>query len=180
MKNLLIILSTISIILFGCSNSTDPDYNQYYDSLTGLDAKDAISLANDWHYSAPKIKTHVTTKEAIFEFPDGRVITKPLPNDSFYVAIAPYVNGTHACETHYPSSCDGEIKEKSVMVSATDENGNIVFNGSINTLKNGFFELWVPRNKNIKISISYNNMTGTETISTKDDSRTCITTIKLK
>ncbi len=180
MKNLNALLFLLGFLIVSCSNSTDPDYNQYYDSLTGLDAKAAISLANDWHYSAPKIKTHITTQEAVFEFPDGSVVKKALPTDSFYVAIAPYINGTHTCETHYPSSCDGEIKERTLNVNATDENGYVTFNGSINSLKNGFFELWLPRNKNIKISISYNNMIGTETISTKDDSRTCITTIKLK
>jgi len=167
-------------LLIGCSNSTDPDYNQYYDSLAGLDVKQSIALGNEWKFTAPKIKTHVTSQEAIFEFPSGRVIKKTIPIDSFYVAIAPYINTTHTCETHYPSSCDGEIKEKTLKVIVTDESTNILFNGNIKTLKNGFFELWLPRNKNIKIDIQYNSSIGTEIIPTKDDSRTCITTIKLE
>lgn len=178
-KNILKILLSV-IFLVSCSNSTDPDYNQYYDSLSNLDYKAAIAKGNEWHYSVPKIKTYVTTKEAVFEFPDGRVVKKSLPNDLFYMAVAPFVNGTHTCETHYPSSCDGEMKEKQFTVSAVDENENSVFNGNITSLKNGFIELWLPRNKNIKLSISYSGLNGTETLPTKDDSRTCITTIRLK
>ncbi|MBS4013344.1 MAG: CueP family metal-binding protein [Bacteroidetes bacterium] len=178
-KQISLTILLVSIII-GCSNSSDPDYNSYYDSLTNLSAKESIAKGNDWKFSAPKIKTHVTSSEAIFEFPDGRVVKKTLPTDSFYVAIAPFINGTHTCETHYPSSCDGEMKEQTVKVIVTDESTNILFNGNINTLKNGFFELWLPRNKNIKIDIQYNSSIGTEIIPTKDDSRTCITTIKLE
>lgn len=180
MKNLNALLFTLGFFIISCSNSTDPDYNQFYDSLTGIDAKAAIVLGNDWKDLAPKIKTHVTSTEVIFEFPDGRTVKKNLPTDSFYVAIAPYINNTHECSQHYPSSCDGEIKEQPVKVIASDESGNVLINNSINTMKNGFFELWLPRNKNVKIQIEYNSMKGEETIPTNNDSRTCITTIKLK
>ena len=180
MKYSIILITVFCSIFLGCSNSTDPDYNSYYDSLTNLSVKESIAKGNEWKFSAPKIKTHVTTSEAVFEFPDGRVVKKPLPSDSFYVGIAPYINGTHTCETHYPSSCDGEIKEQTVKLIASDESGKVLINNSINTMKNGFFELWLPRNKNVKIQIEYNSMKGEETIPTNNDSRTCITTIKLK
>lgn len=174
------VIFVISIIAISCSNSTGPDYNLYYDSLTNLSAKESIAKGNDWKFSAPKIKTHVTTSEAIFEFPDGRTIKKTLPDNLMYLGIAPYINTTHSCETHYPSSCDGEIKEQTIKVLATDENGNVLFNNNIVTMKNGFFELWLPRNKNVKLQIEYNSLKGEETIQTNSDSRTCITTIKLK
>ncbi|MBS4012416.1 MAG: CueP family metal-binding protein [Bacteroidetes bacterium] len=179
MKNSIIIISLITILL-GCSNSSDPDYNSYYESLVNLSTKESIDKANKWKFTAPKIITYVTTSEAIFEFPDGKVLKKALPADSFYVAIAPYKNGTHTCDTHYPSSCEGEIKEQTIKVVAYEVSGNILINNSINTMRNGFFELWLPRNKNVTIHIEYNSIQGEETISTNDDSRTCITTIKLK
>ncbi|GAB1372784.1 CueP family metal-binding protein [Candidatus Kapaibacterium sp.] len=180
MKNLNALLFTLGFFIISCSNSTDPDYNQFYDSLTGIDAKAAIVLGNDWKDLAPKIKTHVTSTEVIFEFPDGRTVKKNLPTDSFYVAIAPYINNTHECSQHYPSSCTGELFEKIIKIKAEDENGIIFYDSNIPTLKNGFFEIWLPRNKNVKLQIEYNSMKGEETIPTKSDSRTCITTIKLK
>lgn len=89
MKNVNALLFLLGFFIISCSNSTDPDYKQYYDSLTGIDAKAAIALGNEWKELAPKIKTHVTPTEVIFEFPDGRTVKKNLPTDSFYVAIAP-------------------------------------------------------------------------------------------
>lgn len=168
------------LFYFGCSNSTDPNYNKYYDRLTNADAKTAIALGNEWKYSASKIKTHVTPQEVVIEFPDSRTVKKSLPADQMYIAVAPYINGTHACETHYPSSCEGEMKELTVSLIAKDGSGNFLYNGNIETMKNGFFELWLPRNQNITLQISYNSLSGSETIQTNSNSRTCITTIKLK
>jgi hypothetical protein len=174
------ILTLLSIVIISCNNSTDTDYNKNYESLTNLDAKQVIALGNEWRDSAPQIKTHITSTEVIMEFPDGRVVKKTLPESLMYIAVAPYINTTHECTTHYPSSCEGELFEKSVKLTAKDENGNIYCDGNITTLKHGFFEIWLPRDKNIKLSISYNSLSSEETIPTKSDSRTCITTIKLK
>ncbi len=180
MQKSIVLLIALCSILLGCSNSTDPDYNSYFDSLTNLSAKESIEKANEWKFSAPKIKTHVTTSEAIFEFPDGRIVKKSLPDNLMYLGIAPYINTTHTCNTHYPSNCDGEIKEQTLKIKATDESGNVIYNSNIATMKNGFFELWLPRNKSIKLQVEYNSLYGEETIPTNSDSRTCITTIKLK
>jgi hypothetical protein len=180
MKKIQIILLVISLVIISCNSSTDPDYNKNYESLANLDAKQAIALGNEWRDSAPQIKTHITSTEVIMEFPDGRVVKKTLPDSLMYIAVAPYINTTHECATHYPSSCEGELIEKQVKLIAKEDNGNNYFDGNITTLKHGFFEIWLPRNKNIKLTISYNSLTGEETIPTKSDSRTCITTIKLK
>lgn len=180
------ILSTKSLLLLliaivsGCSNSTEPDYNKNFDSLTNLNAKQVIALGNEWRDSAPKIKTYITTSEVIMEFPDERVMKKSLPDSLMYLAVAPYFNTTHECEIHYPSSCSGELIEKSVKLTAKDANGTIYFDGNITTLKHGFFEIWLPRNKNIKLVITYDSKVGEESLSTNSDSRTCITTIKLQ
>lgn len=179
-KFIIIILLVSSLIFISCGSSTEPDYTQNYNSLTNIDAKQAIALANEWHYSAPKIKSHITPTEVIVEFPDGKIVKKTLADSLMYIAVAPYVNTTHECSNHYPSSCSAELTEKLFKISAKDDNGTTYYDGDITTLKNGFFELWLPRNKNIKLLISYNNLIGLETIPTKSDSRTCITTIKLK
>ena len=89
MKNLNALLFTLGFFIISCSNSTAPDYNQYYDSLTNLSVKESIAKGNEWKFSAPKIKTYVSTSEAVFEFPDGRVVKKTLPSDSFYVERPP-------------------------------------------------------------------------------------------
>ncbi len=170
----------LCLIAIGCNHATDPTYNQDYNTINSLDVKAAISLANDWKFSNPKITSHVTPHELIIDFPDGRVIKKDLPVNEMYVAVAPYINFTHTCETHYLSSCQGELTEKTFQVNAKDDTGHELLDENIASMKNGFFELWLPRNKTIQLHVSYNSLSAGETVGTFDNSKTCITTINLK
>ncbi len=180
MKSSFLLLLVLGSLVISCSNSTDPAYDKNYESLSNADAKQAIALGNEWRDSSPKITTHITPQEVIIDFPDGRIVKKALPDSAMYIAVAPYVTTTHQCQLHYPSSCSGELAEKTIRLTAKDETGSIYFDGNITTLKHGFFEIWLPRNKNIKLQMSYNSLSGEEIIATRNDSRTCITTIKLK
>jgi len=66
------------------------------------------------------------------------------------------------------------------MVRAVDTNGNILLNEPVSTLKNGFMELWLPRNRAIKLTIEGLGRSVTGVILTFDKSKTCVTTMKLK
>ena len=145
-----------------------------------MNVKDAIALVNDWKETQPKIKTYVTTTELVVTFPDDREIRKSLPDDEFYVAIAPFINNTHPCETHYPSSCQGELIQETIQLKVSIENGSSLFEGTKSTMKNGFFEVWLPRNKTININIVYNSLKANEIIKTNSNRNTCITTAKLE
>lgn len=63
--------------------------------LKDVDAVQAMEIANQWKWSKKEIKSHVTTREVVFEFPKGRVKKIPLPKEKMVVAVAPYVNQTH-------------------------------------------------------------------------------------
>jgi len=78
------------------------------------------------------------------------------------------------------SSCQGELPETTFDVSAVDQNGNELYNGPITTLKNGFFELWLPRDRNIQLTVRGSGRTAEGRIGTFEDSRTCVTTFQLK
>ena len=71
------------------------------------------------------------------------------------------------------------MPEKKFYVKATDQNGNILVDGNIATLRNGFFELWLPRNRRIELNILGLNRKVIGTIETFDNSKTCITTLRL-
>ncbi len=174
-----IIALLLSISILGACSVTDPDYTTQYDSLKNISILGTIAKANEFRDTYPDIKTHITPTEIVFEFPDGKKFTKSIADTLMYVAIAPYVTTTHTCSTHYPSSCNAELKQKTFKVEA-EESGNKIFEGNLTSLKNGFFEIWLPRNKNVNIKIEYGDLKGEETIGTMDNSRTCITTIKLK
>ena len=78
------------------------------------------------------------------------------------------------------SSCQGELIEKEFDVIAFDQDGNALVYKSMTTLRNGFFEFWLPRNRRINLKIQGLNRKAEGTIETFDDSKTCITTFQLR
>ena len=77
------------------------------------------------------------------------------------------------------SSCQGELPEKQFDVLATHSNGDVLINETITTLKNGFFELWLPRDLSIKLSIKGLGKHTEGMLGTFDGSNTCLTTFQL-
>ena len=63
--------------------------------LDGLNAHQALALANQWHWEKQPVRTHITATEVVFQFQDGRVKKIPLPADEMMVAVAPFINRTH-------------------------------------------------------------------------------------
>ena len=63
--------------------------------VKGLDARQALALANRWHGEHQPVKSHVTSKEIVFEFEDGKIKRVRLPKDEMMVAVAPFVDQTH-------------------------------------------------------------------------------------
>jgi hypothetical protein len=77
------------------------------------------------------------------------------------------------------SSCQGELPKTKFNVKAVDKSGDIIADMPIYSQKNGFIELWLPRNRTIKLTIEGLNRSTTGVISTVDGSDTCITTYQL-
>jgi len=77
------------------------------------------------------------------------------------------------------SSCQGELPTRKFTVRAIDQEGNVLVNKTVTTLRNGFFELWLPRNRKIKLTVRGMNRTARGKIYTSYTSKTCITTFKL-
>jgi hypothetical protein len=78
------------------------------------------------------------------------------------------------------SSCQGELAKKDFYVRAVDQDGKVLVDETIATLRNGFFELWLPRDRRIQLSIQGSNRKATGMIETFDNSKTCITTFRLR
>ena len=70
--------------------------------------------------------------------------------------------------------------QKEFDVKAVDQEENVLVDKTIATLRNGFFELWLPRNRRIELQIKGLNRKAQGTIETFDDSKTCITTFQLR
>lgn len=78
------------------------------------------------------------------------------------------------------SSCQAELPEKEFYVKAVDQGGNVLVDETIATLRNGFFELWLPRDRKIGLRVQGLNRTAKGLITTFDNSNTCITTFRLQ
>jgi hypothetical protein len=78
------------------------------------------------------------------------------------------------------SSCQGELPEKKFYVKATDKDGNVLFSDNIATLRNGFFELWLPRDRGVELTIQGMGRRVRGRIGTFEGSKTCITTLRLR
>jgi hypothetical protein len=174
------LIAIASIIILSCSNETDPDYDSDINSLSGKNIYESINIANQWRVSKTKITSFITPRELVFQFPDGREVKKSLPSDSMYIAIAPYQTYTHTCSTHYLSTCKAEKINTLFAVSVKDDKGNYIFDKQITTLDNGFFEIWLSRNKTFNLHIAEGSLNADEIITTSDVSKTCITTALLK
>ena len=78
------------------------------------------------------------------------------------------------------SSCQGELPETEFNVRAVDQAGNVLIDKPVTTLKNGFMELWLPRDRTINLTVEAQNRSASAVITTFDGSDTCITTMQLK
>jgi len=181
MKNkIMIIVMLIAILMFtSCEESVDVNYDSQFNQINDMEIREAIELVNDWNFSKSEINSFITPKELTVTFPDQRMVKIALPEDEMYVAIAPYIENTHTCSTHYPSSCQGEMTQERFAVEIKEKDGEMMFEGEETTLKNGFFELWIPRDKELIISIEKDKRSAEVSLISDDEAGTCITTTKM-
>ncbi|MDP2853670.1 MAG: CueP family metal-binding protein [Smithellaceae bacterium] len=159
------------------ANSQD---QKLLNELKGIDGKQAMELANRWRQKNLDITSFVTPDAVNFKFKDGKTIGVPLPDDQMVVSIAPYINKTHECATHYMSKCDAELKNVPVKVLAINAGGKTLINKTIKTSSTGFFDLWLPRDREITVSVSAQGKKATGKVYTYRNSKTCDTTLKLE
>lgn len=158
-------------LLAGCSGNHDQNMNE---------PQDIKQLVND--YSLKKLtadNVSITSQHLIVTEGAAKKMYS-LPEDEFFVSIAPYVEQTHPCAYHNFTSCQGELVNASFEVFIEDEDGNVVVDEVMQTEQNGFMDLWLPRDKTFKITITKDNLTAESRLSTFNDDPTCITTIQLK
>lgn len=125
------------------------------------------------------VNASITSQELIVTESDNEKTTYNLPEDEFFVSIAPFINTTHPCTNHSLTGCQGELIDKEFDVYIQDEDGNVVVNETITSLKNGFIDLWLPRDKTFQVKIEYDGKIAESEISTFEGDNTCITTMQL-
>lgn len=106
-------------------------------------------------------------------------IALELPEDSFYLSIAPFINQTHECHFHSLTTCVGEMSHEDVHVTITDESDEVLVDEQRTTFDNGFVGVWVPAGSSGTIEVSYEDKTGSTSFATDEEAATCITDLQL-
>ena len=140
----------------------------------------ALKLANLWRANTTGVRSFVTSEKIQFTFPDGQVAEVKLPQNQMVIAIAPYLQQTHPCKTHFMSSCTGEMQNQPVEVLVKDQNSKTIIKRTFKTHANGFLEVWLPRDGTFTVTLSAQGKSATGTLKTFSGSDTCVTNLQLR
>lgn len=138
-----------------------------------VDTLDASTEARPLSLGASVTPTHVTLTDG------GQEIALPLPEDSFYLSVAPFVTTTHECFLHSLASCQGEMVQEQIQVRITDADGTTLVDEPVTTGTNGFAGFWLPRDITGTIQVEHDGRTGAVDFATDAESPTCLTGLQL-
>lgn len=160
-------LLCLTMILAGCGNDS---------ALNETNIKEFVSQLSD-----SNIVESATINDETLVVQDGvEEDIYNLPEDEFFISVAPYLTYTHPCEFHSLTGCQSEMVDEEMDVRITDEQGKAHFDETVTTLENGFMDFWLPRDKQYTIEISYQNKYTEYTFSTFEGDSTCLTDLQLK
>ncbi|MEF2965735.1 CueP family metal-binding protein [Paenibacillus sp. M1] len=133
-------------------------------------------------YSAGSVAAQsasITSEQLIVKDGNSKTLTYDLPQDEFFLSIAPYIENTHPCEIHSLTGCQGEMADKQFQLTVVDQEGNTVLDKSVQSQSNGFVDLWLPRNQTYEVTIEHDGKSAKSELSTFEGDNTCITTMQL-
>lgn len=116
------------------------------------------------------------TGEALILYQGEDEVSVPLPEDLFFVSIAPYINDVHPCQVHNLITCRGELYGETILITITLNDGSVLYSEERTTQANGFIGLWLPAGIEGTLSVEMPNRSVSYPISTYANSDTCITT----
>lgn len=109
----------------------------------------------------------------------GQEVILALPEDEFYLAVAPWTTTTHDCFNHSLTGCQGELVNTPVQVLVIDDSGEVLVDEATSTYDNGFVGFWLPKDITGTLAITSTAGTASQDFSTLEGSPTCITTLQL-
>lgn len=168
----LVLFTLMTMLLMACSSSEDSD------SVNKGDIKELVQAYTVDELDAESAS--ITSTELIVKEEGKSETIYELPSDEFFVSIAPFINETHPCEVHSLTGCQGELVEEEFDVTIKDSSGETVLDETKKTEKNGFIDLWLPRDDVYDVKITQDEKVTESEISTFEKDQTCITTMHLQ
>jgi hypothetical protein len=178
MKKLLMILllPILVISLSACREQEDLESL----GLANLTAKDILTQLGDGTLEPNGYAVSVYDHELLILVDNGQTISLAMPEDEFYLSVAPYKTLTHECTFHSATGCRGELKSETFFVEFIDTEGNVIIAQTMDTLSNGFIDLWLPRDIEGNLTITQGDYVASKVISTETGQPTCETTMRLE
>ncbi|MCT1885607.1 CueP family metal-binding protein [Dietzia cinnamea] len=174
---------TASALALSACGSTQPGSTVLEQhGLAGMDATEVVEHLDTMAVSDRPdtlIASVQPTELVLTDTTGGSTATLPMPDDTFYLSVAPYEAATHDCTFHSLTTCLGEMPGESVDVTVTDAAGRTILDETRTTYDNGFVGLWLPRDITGTIHIEHDGKAASTPIATGADDLTCLTTAQL-
>ncbi|WP_053004945.1 CueP family metal-binding protein [Kocuria sp. SM24M-10] len=147
--------------------------------LEGASTEEVVERLDRTHEDrAAGLAGSVTYDEVVLT-DGGSEAVLPMPEDRFYLAVAPWTTTTHECFHHSLSGCQGELVGEEFDVRVADDAGRVLLDRTLTSYENGFVGLWLPKDITGTLEISSAAGTATQQVSTSADDPTCLTTLRL-
>lgn len=143
--------------------------------LSELDVP-SIVMALDERLDEPEDIGARITGEALLLYQGDDEFQVPLPEELFFVSIAPYINDVHPCQVHNLITCRGELFGETMTITITLLDGTVLYSEDRTTQANGFIGLWIPAGIDAILTVEMPNRIVSHPISSYANSDTCITT----
>lgn len=175
-KRFILSFVLMTVFLTACSTK-DLNGGLGSNELKAIDFKEMVHDYSRGVY--PDDFAYITATELVVEDKDKIETVYDIKNEDFLVSIAPYIDETHPCETHFLTGCQGELVNRFFDFYIEDSKGNVVLDETIKSGPNGFSDIWLPRNETYSVNVSYDGKQAQSQISTFKKDNTCITTMQL-
>ena len=163
-----------ALLLLGACSNGDNEAN-----ITST--ADIKQLVQDYTMGeAEAASASITSSELIVTDENEEETSYDLPEDEFFVSIAPFVNETHECTIHSLTGCQGEMVNEDFDIHIENSSGEVILDEKKQTEANGFVDIWLPREDTYDVTIIQDGKETTSEISTFDGDKTCITDMQLK
>ncbi|PKL01334.1 MAG: hypothetical protein CVV56_01670 [Tenericutes bacterium HGW-Tenericutes-1] len=180
MKKVIIPIALIviigSLLTYFLKNNSNKILSEY--DLLGLSVTEMVDSLEAQTIDRDEMVASISATELTISTEDS-VLKYSIPDDLFYLSFAPYITKTHPCGTHNLVTCRGELKNQSFDILIVDQIGNVLVDDTLISHDNGFVGVWLPRDIQGTIYITYGQWSVTKSIQTFDDSFTCLTDLLL-
>jgi len=176
----LVVIAVVAVIAVGIFTLSKPikqseaAFLEKY-GLSGLTVQEIVQKLDSTTSDPAGLKASIDSKRLVL-MDDTTEVRLALPKNEFYLSFAPYLTQTHPCAIHSLASCRGELVNQEIYAVIIDSTGKEIVRSNFTTMENGFVGLWLPRNIDGTLTVSYNGLVAQAPIKTHAGSDTCLTT----